>query len=90
MPFILSLRRGILFRVGWNLEFLNIFGSFTLPYLLGPASPEMMGVYMQRTFSDVRDPIAAQTQAVVTFLICAAVGILYVRAISRSRARGGP
>lgn len=89
LSIILPLIRNSLL-IAFALEFLNIFGAFTLPYLLGPASPEMMGVYMQRTFGDVRDLIAAQTQAVVTFLICAAVGVLYVRAISKSRARGAP
>ena len=34
---------------------LGIFSAFTLPYVLGPASPEMMGPFMQRTFSDNND-----------------------------------
>lgn len=76
--------------IAFSLEFLAIFGSFTTPYLLGPASPEMMGVYMQRTFNDVHDPIQAQTQAVVSFVICSAIGILYVRAIGRRREAGRP
>ncbi|WP_291389633.1 ABC transporter permease subunit, partial [Devosia sp.] len=29
---------------------LGIFSAFTLPYVLGPAAPEMMGPFMQRTF----------------------------------------
>lgn len=80
------IRRSLL--VAFALDFLAIFGAFTTPYLLGPASPEMMGVLMQRTFWQLRDPIQAQTQAVISFVLCAAVGILYVRAIARSR-RGG-
>ena len=43
---------------------LGIFSSFTLPYVLGPASPEMMGPFMQRTFRDLNDPTMAITQAV--------------------------
>ena len=35
---------------------LGIFSAFTLPYVLGPASPEMMGPFMQRTFRDLNDP----------------------------------
>ena len=70
------LRRSLL--VAFALDFLAIFGSFTTPYLLGPAAPEMMGVYMQRTFLEVRDPTRAQTQAVISFLICALVGAIYV------------
>ncbi len=77
------IRRSLL--VAFALDFLAIFGAFTTPYLLGPASPEMLGVLMQRTFWQLRDPIQAQTQAVISFVLCAAVGILYVRAIARSR-----
>jgi len=55
---------------------------------MGPASPEMMGVFMQRTFSELRDPAQAQTQAVMSFLFCAAVGVIYVRSVIRSRRRG--
>jgi putative spermidine/putrescine transport system permease protein len=75
--------------VAFALDVLSIFGAFTTPYLLGPASPEMMGVLMQRTFWQLRDPMAAQTQAVISFVLCAAVGILYVRAIARSRREAG-
>lgn len=64
---------------------LGIFSAFTFPYLLGPAAPEMMGPFMQRTFSDVNDPVAARTQAVITFLFCALFGAFYVYAIARNR-----
>lgn len=64
---------------------LGLFSAFTLPYLLGPASPEMMGPYMQRTFSDNADPLNATTQAVITFAFCAAFGLIYVRAIAKGR-----
>jgi len=70
----------------FTLNFIGIFGSYTIPYLLGPAAPQMMGVYMQRTFSEFRLPDAAQTQAVITFLMSALVGLLYVRTISKQRA----
>ena len=64
---------------------LGIFSSFTLPYVLGPASPEMMGPFMQRTFSDMNDPLNALTQAVISFAFCLAFGIFYVRSIARNR-----
>ena len=64
---------------------LGLFSAFTLPFLLGPASPEMMGPYMQRTFSDNADPLNATTQAVITFAFCAAFGLIYVRAIAKGR-----
>lgn len=65
------------------LAFLGVFGAYTVPYLLGPASPEMMSVYMARTFQQLHEPVRAQTQAVITFLISSAVGYLYVRTIAR-------
>ncbi|WP_064696805.1 ABC transporter permease [Rhizobium aegyptiacum] len=64
---------------------LGIFSSFTLPYVLGPASPEMMGPFMQRTFADMNDPLNAMTQAVITFGFCLVFGIFYVRSIARNR-----
>ncbi|MBB3137089.1 ABC-type spermidine/putrescine transport system permease subunit I [Rhizobium pisi] len=64
---------------------LGIFSAFTLPYVLGPASPEMMGPFMQRTFADMNDPLNAMTQAVITFGFCLVFGIFYIRSIARSR-----
>ena len=64
---------------------LGIFSAFTLPYVLGPASPEMMGPYMQRTFRDLNDPTTAITQAVITFSFCIVFGLFYVRSVARNR-----
>lgn len=73
--------------VALSFAVLGIFSAFTLPYVLGPASPEMMGPFMQRTFRDVNDPVMALTQAVITFLFCIAVGLFYVRAVARNQAQ---
>jgi ABC-type spermidine/putrescine transport system permease subunit I len=67
------------------LNFMGIFGSYTLPYLLGPAAPQMMGVYMQRTLGDYLDTTRAETQAVITFIICAFSGFIYVWSVTRQR-----
>ena len=66
---------------------LGIFSSFTLPYLLGPASPEMMGPFMNRTFREVQDPLNAITQAVITFCFCIAFGLFYVRSVARNQGK---
>ncbi|MDX2163204.1 MAG: ABC transporter permease subunit [bacterium] len=71
----------------FSLNFLGIFGSYTLPYLLGPAAPQMMGVFMAQTFGQYRRPDEAETQAVITFIICAFVGFLYVRTVASQRRR---
>ncbi len=75
--------------VALSFVILGIFSAFTFPYLLGPAAPEMMGPFMQRTFSILYDPVQARTQAVITFLFCAAAGLFYVHSIAKNRkARG--
>lgn len=65
------------------LNVIGVFGSFTIPYLLGPAQPMMMGVSMQQTFNNYQDRTGALTQAVITFAFCAVVGLLYVRTVTR-------
>jgi putative spermidine/putrescine transport system permease protein len=65
---------------------LDIFGSFTVPYILGPAAPQMMSIYMQRTFSELHRPGAAETQAAITFLVCMLIGALYTVFVFRDAA----
>jgi len=66
----------------FSLEFLGVFGSYTIPYLLGPAEPEMMGVFMERIYNQVHAPLQAQTQAVITFIIAGLAGYVYVRTVA--------
>ena len=67
------------------LNVIGVFGSFTLPYLIGPAQPMMMGVSMQQTYNGYKDHIGALTQAVISFIFCASVGVIYVRTVSRPK-----
>jgi putative spermidine/putrescine transport system permease protein len=46
-----------------------------------------MGPFMQRTFREVNDPIAAITQAVITFCFCIAFGLFYVRSVARNQGK---
>ena len=78
----LSLRSAV---IVFCLNVIGIFGAFTIPDLLGPAQPMMMGVSMQQTFNNYQDRVGALTQAVITFLFCAVVGLLYVRTVTRGR-----
>lgn len=64
---------------------LGIFSAFTLPYVLGPAAPEMMGPFMQRTFRDLNDPTNAITQAVIAFGFCLVFGLFYVYSVARNQ-----
>jgi ABC-type spermidine/putrescine transport system permease subunit I len=68
------------------LNFIGLFGSYTLPYLLGPAAPQMMSVFMQVTYGQYRGLREAETQAVITFAICVLVGLLYIRTVTRKNA----
>ena len=65
---------------------LGIFSAFTLPYVLGPAAPEMMGPFMQRTFRELFEPRTAITQAVITFGFCIVFGLFYVRSVAKNQA----
>lgn len=69
------------------LNVIGVFGAFTIPYLLGGAAPMMMGVSMQQTFGNFQDRVGALTQAVITFMFCAVVGVLYIRTVSRRQER---
>jgi len=71
--------------VALSFTVLNIFSAFTLPYVLGPAAPEMMGPFMQRSFRELNDPLNAVTQAVVAFGFCLVFGLFYVWSVARNR-----
>ena len=71
--------------VAISFSVLGIFSAFTLPYILGPAAPEMMGPFMQRTFRDLYDPTNAITHAVISFFFCIVFGLFYVRSVVRNQ-----
>jgi ABC-type spermidine/putrescine transport system permease subunit I len=64
--------------------FIGVVGSFTIPFLIGPNAPQMIGVAIQAYFSNYNQPQAAVAMAVMLFLIAAVAGALYVWATSRS------
>jgi ABC-type spermidine/putrescine transport system permease subunit I len=64
--------------------FIGVIGSFTIPFLIGPIAPQMMGVASQAYFSNYNQPQPAVAMAVLLFLIAAVAGAIYVWATSRS------
>ncbi|HEY1295699.1 MAG TPA: ABC transporter permease subunit [Chloroflexota bacterium] len=64
--------------------FIGVVGSFTIPFLIGPNAPQMMGVAIQAYFSNYNQPQPAVAMAVMLFGICAVAGGVYVWATSRS------
>lgn len=71
------------------LNFLGIFGSFTVPYILGPAAPQMMSIFMQNTFSELQEAGTSEVQAAVTFLVCLVAGLIYTVSVFRDAAGSG-
>lgn len=70
-----------------TLLYIGIFGSFTIPYLVGGNAPQMLGVTMTNYLTQYLRRTEAVTMAVVAFVIAAAVGAVYVVSVSR-RERG--
>ncbi|MGN6755468.1 MAG: ABC transporter permease [Thermomicrobiales bacterium] len=64
--------------------FIGVVGSFTIPFLLGPNAPQMLGVAMNAYFTSYQQPQAAAAMAVMAFLACAVAGGLYVWGTSRT------
>lgn len=61
----------------------GVMGSFTVPYMIGPAAPNMLGVTLQQTYASYARPQNAQVMAVVLFVMAAGIGALYVWANAR-------
>jgi ABC-type spermidine/putrescine transport system permease subunit I len=61
----------------------GVMGSFTVPYLIGPASPNMLGVALQQTYASFARPQNAQVMAVVMFAMAGLIGAAYVWANAR-------
>ncbi len=70
-----------------TLLFITIFGSFTIPYLVGGNAPQMLGVTMTNYLTQYFRRAEAVTMAVLAFVIASTVGIVYVASVSR-RERG--
>jgi ABC-type spermidine/putrescine transport system permease subunit I len=76
-----QVRRSLL--IAFALIFLGVIGAYTVPYLLGPPAPEMMGVFMQRTLGNLQRPDEAQVQAVILMVLSSIVGGFYIATMLR-------
>jgi putative spermidine/putrescine transport system permease protein len=59
--------------------FMGIIGGFTAPYLLGPNSPQVLGVAMRQIFSVYQETQLASANAVFMFVLCSIMGYFYIR-----------
>ncbi len=66
-----------------TLLYIGIFGSFTIPYLVGGNAPQMLGVTMTNYLTQYLRRTEAVTMAVIAFLIASVVGAIYVASVSR-------
>lgn len=62
----------------------GVMGSFTVPYLIGPTAPNMLGVTLQTTYASYQRPQDAQVMAVVLFVLAGGIGALYIWANARA------
>ncbi len=69
--------------IALTLLFISIFGSFTIPYLVGGNAPQMLGVTMTDYLIQYLRRTEAVTMAVIAFIIAAAVGAIYVASVAR-------
>jgi len=64
--------------------FIGVLGSYTIPYLLGPNAPQMLGVAMTAYNGAYQRPQPAVAMAVMTFILAAFAGAVYVWGTSRT------
>jgi ABC-type spermidine/putrescine transport system permease subunit I len=64
-----------------------VLGSFTVPYLTGPSSPNLMGVSMQQFFGSFNQPQQAEVMAMIVFALAIGIGTIYVWANVRAAKR---
>jgi len=74
------------FLVALTFVFMGVIGSFTAPFLVGPNSPQMLGVAMEQVFGVFREQEQAAAIAVFTFLLCSALGVFYIRSMAKEEA----
>jgi ABC-type spermidine/putrescine transport system permease subunit I len=65
------------------LLFIGIFGSFTIPYLVGGNAPQMMSVVMTNYFTNYMRPDISVSLAAISFVIAALAGAGYVIGVVR-------
>jgi ABC-type spermidine/putrescine transport system permease subunit I len=64
-----------------------VLGSFTVPYLIGPSAPNLMGPSMSNFFSAFNQPQQAEVMAMIVFVLAAGIGTAYVWANVRAAKR---
>ncbi len=66
-----------------------VLGSFTVPYLIGPNAPNLLGASMTYQMQSFGRPQQAEVMAVVVFIVAAGIGAAYVWANVRANRTSG-
>jgi ABC-type spermidine/putrescine transport system permease subunit I len=64
-----------------------VLGSFTIPYLTGPSSPNMLGPVMSNFFGAYGQAQQAEVMAMLVFALAIGIGTVYVWANVRAQKR---
>ena len=67
----------------------GVLGSFTVPYIIGPAKPLMLGVDAVDTFTSFNEPQQAAVIGFTIFVLAAVVGCVYALGQRARRVRTG-
>jgi ABC-type spermidine/putrescine transport system permease subunit I len=65
-------------------------GTFTIPDIMGPNAPQMLGVAMTQYYQSFGQPQQAEVMAVLVFLAALAISGMYVLASRRGSGRSAP
>ena len=68
---------------------IGVLGRFTLPYIVGPTAPNLLGPIMAVTYSAYNQPQQSEVMAMVVFGLAAVAGVAYVWANFRAAKGSG-
>lgn len=64
-------------------------GAYTIPFVMGPTAPQLLGVTMASYFGAYNEPQQSEAMAVMIFIAAAAAGFIYVLANMSVERRSG-
>jgi ABC-type spermidine/putrescine transport system permease subunit I len=68
---------------------ITILGSFTLPFIIGPSAPNLLGVLMDNTYTAYNQPQQAEVMAIVVFVLASFASVPYLWANFKSARQAG-
>lgn len=75
--------------IGATFTAITVLGSFTLPYIVGPSAPNLLGPLMSDTYTSFNQPQQAEVMAVVVFALATVASVPYLWANFRSAKSAG-